>query len=67
MQTGLLPKDKQNQSTVLLNTSRNFGVVDVRMNINYAHTSDDRGPDVAGSVRNLPTFIPLLRYKELSE
>ncbi|MGN6421436.1 MAG: TonB-dependent receptor domain-containing protein [Pseudobacter sp.] len=64
MQTGLLPKDKQNQSTILLNTSRNFGVVDVRMNVNYAHTSDDRGPDVAASVRNLPTFIPLLRYKD---
>lgn len=63
-QTGLLPRDKQQQQTILLNTSRNFGIVDIRMNINYARTSDDRGPDIAGSVRNLPTFIPILNYKD---
>ncbi len=63
-QTGLLPKDKQQQSTVLLNTSRSFGAVDVRMNVNYARTTDDRGPDIAASVQGLPTFIPLLQYKD---
>ncbi|MRG45475.1 SusC/RagA family TonB-linked outer membrane protein [Chitinophaga sp. SYP-B3965] len=63
-QTGLLPGDKQQQQTVLLNTSRNFGLVDIRMNINYARTTDDRGPDVADLVRNLPTFIPILNYKD---
>ncbi|QEH40642.1 SusC/RagA family TonB-linked outer membrane protein [Chitinophaga sp. XS-30] len=64
MQTGLLPKDKQNQSTILLNTSRNFGVIDIRLNINYAHTSDDRGPDITSNVRGLPTFIPILQYSD---
>ncbi|MGN6420560.1 MAG: SusC/RagA family TonB-linked outer membrane protein [Pseudobacter sp.] len=63
-QTGLLPKDKQQQSTILLNTTRNFGMVDVRMNVNYARTTDDRGPEIINNIRNLPTFIPLTRYKD---
>lgn len=63
-QTGLVPKDKQNQSTVLLNTSRNFGLVDIKMNVNYARTSDDRGPNIAANVRSIPTFIPILQYKD---
>lgn len=63
-QKGLLPGDQQNQSTVLLNNSRNFGkALNVQMNINYSRTNSDRGPGIQGEVMNTPTFIPLLNYK----
>ncbi len=63
-QTGLLPGDKQNQATVLLNTSRRMDKLNVQMNINFARTNDDRGPDIISSIRSLPTFIPILNYKD---
>lgn len=64
MQTGLLPGDKQNQATILLNTSRKMGKLTMQININYARTDDDRGPDLQDAISNLPTFIPILSYKD---
>jgi len=64
IQTGLLPGDKQNQATVLLNTGRKLGKLRTQMNINFARTTDDRGPDLQDAIANLPTFIPILSYKD---
>ena len=64
MQTGLLPGDKQNQATILLNTGRRMGKLNTQLNINFARTDDDRGPDLEDAIGNLPTFIPILRYKD---
>jgi TonB-linked SusC/RagA family outer membrane protein len=63
-QTGLLPGDKQQQATALLNTTRRMGVLSTAININYARTNDDRGPDVQGTINSLPTFIPILAYTD---
>jgi len=63
-QTGLLPFDKQNQSTIIFNASRNFGKLNIQLNVNYARTNDDRGPDLQGDIKNLPTFIPITHYKD---
>lgn len=64
IQTGLLPGDKQNQATILLNTTRRMGKLSTQMNINFARTDDDRGPDIADVMGTLPTFIPILSYKD---
>ena len=64
-QTGLLPGDKSNQATFLYNATKKVGkALDLLLNINYAKTTSDRGGDVTGKVLNLPSFIPLLSYKD---
>jgi len=63
-QTGLLPGDKQNQITVLLNSSRKMGKLTTQVNFNFARRNDDKGPDLVREIRNLPTFIPILSYKD---
>jgi len=64
-QTGLLPGDKQNQTTVLINSSKKIGkAADLQFNVNYTRTSNDRGADVTNAVLSLPSFIPLLSYKD---
>jgi TonB-linked SusC/RagA family outer membrane protein len=63
-QTGLLPGDKQNQATFLLNTTRRIGKLTTQININFARKNDDRGPDVGDIIKSLPTFIPILKYKD---
>jgi len=63
-QTGLLPGDKQNQASVLFNASKIFGKINIQLNVNYARTNDDRGPDLQGDIKNLPTFIPITKYKD---
>lgn len=64
-QTGLLPKDKQNQTTVLFNSGRKLGKkADMQLSVNYARTVSDRGADVTGKVLFTPSFIPLLSYKD---
>lgn len=64
-QTGLLPGDKQNQTTVLINSGKKMGkMADLQFNINYTRSNSDRGGDVTSDVLNLPSFIPLLSYKD---
>ncbi|TKC59124.1 SusC/RagA family TonB-linked outer membrane protein [Pedobacter hiemivivus] len=64
-QTGLLPGDKQNQTTVLFNSTKKLGKnADFQVNINYSKMASDRGGDVTNKVLNTPSFIPLLSYKD---
>jgi TonB-linked SusC/RagA family outer membrane protein len=64
-QTGLLPDDKQNQTTLLYNAGKKMGkAFDVQINLNYAKTNSDRGQDVTSEILNTPAFIPLLSYKD---
>lgn len=64
-QTGLLPGDKRNQATFLFNSTKKIGKIgDLQVNINYARSNDDRGGDVTNKVLNMPSFIPLLSYKD---
>ena len=64
-QTGLLPYDKQNQVTVFFNSNKKLGkFADLQFNINYARSASDRGGDVTSKVLNLPSFVPLLDYKD---
>ncbi len=64
-QTGLLPGDKQNQLNVLLTSSKKFGnLINIQTNFNYSRLNSNRGRSVEAGVRNLPTFIPLLSYKD---
>ncbi len=64
-QTGLLPGDKQNQTTILFTSNKKMGKsADLQFNVNYARSSSDRGGDVTATVLNLPSFIPLLSYKD---
>lgn len=64
-QTGLLPMDKQNQTTALYSGTKKFGSsLDILFNINYSKTSSDRGGDVTNDVLTTPSFIPLLSYKD---
>jgi TonB-linked SusC/RagA family outer membrane protein len=64
-QTGLLPGDKSNQATFIYNANKKVGkIVDILLNLNYAKTTSDRGGDVTGNVLNMPSFIPLLSYKD---
>jgi TonB-linked SusC/RagA family outer membrane protein len=63
--TGLLPKDKIGQTTIIMNSSKNFGrKLNVLFNMNYARSADDRGPGIQNDVMATPTFIPLLDYKD---
>ncbi|MFC3562811.1 SusC/RagA family TonB-linked outer membrane protein [Pedobacter jamesrossensis] len=64
-QTGMLPGDKQDQTTLFFNSVRKIGrSADFQFNINYARTTSDRGADVTGQVLTLPSFIPLLSYQD---
>lgn len=64
-QTGLLPGDKQNQTSVLYNASNKVGqALDLGLTINFAQTNSDRGADVTQDILETPSFIPLLNYKD---
>jgi TonB-linked SusC/RagA family outer membrane protein len=64
-QTGLLPGDKQDQVNVLYNSVKRFGkIADVQLNMNFSKSSSDKGTDVTAAVVNMPSFIPLLSYKD---
>jgi len=63
-QTGLLPGDKQNQANILLNVNKTFGLLNIQLNMNYARSNDDRGPDLQGEITSLPSFIPVTKYKD---
>lgn len=63
-QAGLLLRDRQNQATIILNSSRTFGKTSIQLNINYARTNQDAGPDLQGKIQTLPTFIPITKYKD---
>jgi len=64
-QTGLLPGDMQNQVTAFLNSNKKLGKsANIQFNVNYANASSDRGPDVTSQVLNIPSYIPLLSYKD---
>lgn len=62
-QEGLLPKDKQNKTGILLNTGRKYNRWSVRVNIGYNNTTSDKGP--AGLTTDfIPGHVPLLDYTD---
>ncbi|WPU99049.1 SusC/RagA family TonB-linked outer membrane protein [Mucilaginibacter sp. cycad4] len=65
-QKGLLPGDKNKQATVLLSTSRKINsALNVLFNVNYSRTDVNKSlQDVTAEVLTMPTFIPLLDYKD---
>jgi len=62
-QTGILPKDKKTQTSLLLNTGRQMGKLGVRLTIGYARNNMDQGPPIS-SMENIPAHIPVTRYKD---
>ena len=62
-QTGLIPKDKQNRASILLNTGRQIGKLNVRLNMGFTRTNGNYGPTM-WSVQNIPAHIPVTRYKD---
>lgn len=64
-QTGLLPGDNQNQNTILITSDKKIGnAANLQFNVNYTRSASDRGGDVTSAVLNLPSFIPLLSYRD---
>jgi TonB-linked SusC/RagA family outer membrane protein len=62
-QTGVLPGDKKNQASIILNTGRQFGKFSARLNMVYVRANLDQGPPIT-SLELIPAHIPVTRYKD---
>lgn len=62
---GYLPGDKAKQTTLTFNSAKNFGKnVNILFNTNLSQDAANKGQDVTANVLYLPSFIPLLSYKD---
>ncbi|WP_158085356.1 SusC/RagA family TonB-linked outer membrane protein [Niastella vici] len=62
-QSGLIPKDVQNRASILLNTARQVGKLNVRTNIAYTRTNGNYGAPQS-TVLSLPAHIRITHYKD---
>lgn len=60
---GLIPGDKDNRYSILLNTGRQFGKIQTRVNIGYTRSQKDVYPGQP-NVLETPAHIPITSYKD---
>lgn len=63
--TGLIPHDRTNRYSLMLNAGRQFGKIHTRLNMGYtrSHQNVYPGSD-PGGVSATPSHIPITRYKD---